>query len=363
MTQSIDFTAHMKSSRLIARVSLVLVGTITFVLASAIVRGFVPWPEEYGLRAKFDYFASHKDEFDIAYVGSSRVFRSIDPLIVDAGLRERGITARSFNLAVGGMTGFESDHLLKAALSLQPKRLKVIVLEDQPWDASSYFLGNTFSSRSIFWHSPAETWLALKSVFASETTAAKKMALSWTHLRLCAMKSFAIGEGPRIVLDRLGMSRDPLRRALSEDQLSSGAGFQALDELIAGEFADWRKNLLARTDEFTAIVAAIPAQNAAPVDLANYNFAALESQNDAVVDVGARLVRILPPGSEGQPEALELGRRGSFPKLLDYNDPARFPAYFQLDWRFDLHHLNRAGAEDLSRRIAADLAPLMRGAN
>ncbi|MBL8857702.1 MAG: hypothetical protein JNL28_04235 [Planctomycetes bacterium] len=338
----------------------VVLAALGFASTSWLVSRVVPWPEDYGLRAKYDYFKQHKDEYDVAFVGSSRLFRGVDPRIVDAGLREQGVEARSINLAIGGMTGFESDFFVREIVRLEPARLKVIVLEDQPWDPNSYFLGNTFSSRNVFWHTPAETVSALRSVWSVDAPLTDHVEWSWTHARLCAMKLANVAQGPRIALDLLGKSRDPLRRALSTEQLAEGAGFQALDDLISGEFNPWREKLLANQEGFRAMVAAIPEQNARPVDLSRYNFKALGAQHAAAASIGAELVRLLPPGSTGQPEALELARTGAYAHTLDYNDPARFPRFFELEWRFDEHHLNRAGAQELSRLIGIDLAPLLK---
>lgn len=337
----------------------VLLGVLAFAGASAILRTLVPWPEEYGLRAKHDWFVRHKDEFDVAFLGSSRVFRGIDPRVIDASLAAAGVSARSCNLAVGGMTGFESDYFLKELLELRPAQLKTVVIEDQPWDASSYFLGNTFSSRSIFWHSPAETMLALRSVAASDEPVERKLEHAWTHVRLCGMKLANVAQGPRIALDLLGRSHDPLKRALTTSELDSARGFQALDDLVAGEFAAWREKMLARRAEFEAMVAGIPAENARAVDVSRYDFDALAVQVRTAEHAGVALVRLLPPASSGQPEALELARRGVFRLLLDYNDPIRYPQFFAVERRFDDHHLDSVGAAELSRLVGADLAPIL----
>lgn len=341
-----------------------LLAAAAFAITCLAMSRFVPWPEEYGLRAKYEYFSAHKNEFDVAFFGSSRVFRAIDPRIVDAQLKSEGVEARSFNLGVGGMTSFECDFLFKEILALESQRLKVMVIEDQPWDPSSYFLGNTWSSRSIYWHTPAGTALALGSVFSADIPVTTRLDEAWTHVRLCGMKLTNIAQGPRIALDLLGMSKDPHQRALTPDQLDTAAGFQALDELVTAEFAaQWHDKLVAHKTEFDNIMGTIPGQNAKKPEMSRYSEVAIAEQNELARRAGTVLVRMIPPASEGHPEALELARRGDFEKLLDYNDPLRFPRYFQVDWRFDDHHLNRAGAEDLSRRVGTDLAPIVRAAH
>src|SRR5262245_19965519 len=91
------------------RIFLCAIAVVSFGIVAIGLRQLVPWPEEYGLRAKYDWYRDHKDEFDGVFIGSSRVFRGFDPLVVDGELATRGVPARTFNLGVGGMVTFEMD--------------------------------------------------------------------------------------------------------------------------------------------------------------------------------------------------------------------------------------------------------------
>src|SRR5881628_3215393 len=57
---------------------LCLVFGASFAALSLLLRPLVPWPAEYSLRAKLDWFRAHKDELDCLFLGSSRVFRAVD---------------------------------------------------------------------------------------------------------------------------------------------------------------------------------------------------------------------------------------------------------------------------------------------
>jgi hypothetical protein len=67
----------------------------SFLLVASGVHSLRPWPSEYGLRAKFEYFAEHKDEFDAVFVGSSVTAYGVIPGTFDAVMRERGRPMRS----------------------------------------------------------------------------------------------------------------------------------------------------------------------------------------------------------------------------------------------------------------------------
>jgi hypothetical protein len=334
------------------RAALLALAALGFAATCALVRMLVPWPEEYGLRAKYEHIRAHKDEYDALFIGSSRTFRGIDPRIVDAELASQGIPFRSYNLGVGGMGAFEMDFLLDAVLALHPAKLRWIFLESDDWGPAQYFLGNTFSSRSIFWHDGRRTLAALRSVEIADEPLMEKLALAWTHMELLVMQWTSYGQGKRVVLDLLGQSRDPLGRALSEEALEEGRGYQALDDLVPGEATSARKALLDDPDGFRKMVDKIRSENAREVKLARYNFAALHRQYAAARAAGAELLVIVPPSHEPSPLPRRLHEQGEIPVLFDFNDPDRYPELFREDRRFDVMHLNRPGALAFSRLVA-----------
>lgn len=355
-----------QSDSLPRRVLLVALAAVAFCAVAWGLRRLVPWPEEYGLRAKYDFFREHKDEFDAVYIGSSRVFRSFDPMIIDPALEAQGLPCRSFNLGVGGMGTFEMDFLMREIVALHPARLKWIFIEGGPWDPAVYFLGNTWSSRSIFWHDTA----GMRTVWSSTLVAdlpwfnadgkPGKFELLWTHLRLYGMKMTNMAQGERIAKDIAGISADPLRRALTPAQLEERRGYQSLDKFVNDESGAWRRKFVDDPEHFKTAVAAIPAQNATEVDFTRYDFDALRGQYAVARSIGARLVVVIPPMSEGAPDRLRLHERGDIPDLISFNAPDRYPQFFQIENRFDEQHLNGAGAEEFSRLFAAEAARLLK---
>lgn len=348
------------------RVLHVALAAIGFGAVALGLHGLVPWPEEYGLRAKFDYFRDHKDEYDAVYIGSSRVFRSFDPLIIDPVIEAERKPFHSFNLGIGGMVSFEMDFLLKQIVALEPARLKWIFIEGGPWEPDAYFLGNTWSSRSIFWHDTdgmRTVWTATlvsDRPWLNHEGRVGKVELLWTHLRLYGMKVSNMAQGERIAKNLVGSSADPLRRALSPAQLEEGRGFQALDKLLNDEAGNWRQKLVNDPNRFKISVAGISAHNAAEIDLSHYDFDALRAQYQVARSIGARLVIVVPPMNEGAPDRLRLHERGDIPDLVDFNSPERYPQLFEFENRFDEQHLNRRGAEEFSRLFAAEALRILK---
>lgn len=202
-----------------------------FSAVAAGVRTLVPWPEEYGLRAKYEFFAEHRDEFDVVYVGSSRVFRAFDPLVFDAELAASGVEARSFNFGVGGMRGFEQDFVLRRLLELEPARLEWVLLEGGEWDPEFDYSFNAFSWRSVFWHSPGETLAVLATLWKGGGPPLHRLELARQHLLLALHRFSSYGQGREVLKDLLGeTAADRRRRSLPHEVLARGRGFELAEE-------------------------------------------------------------------------------------------------------------------------------------
>ncbi len=350
---------------LVRRAAITLLALAAFVGTAAAIRKATPWPEEYGLRPKRDWFVEHKDEFDVLFLGTSRTFRGIDPRIVDAELAAAGVTGeagplRSFNFGVGGMLRFETDYVLDELLEARPARLRIVVIEGDPWDPATDFLNNTFSSRSVFWHDLERTRLALHSVQLMDKPLGESWRISWIHIQLCAMKMLSMGQGTRIPASWFGESIDPFQRSLSYSQIAEAAGYQPYEAFIAPGPTTWDQLLDNDPEHAKSIMGRVRAANDRPPELERYNLRALEAQEARVRDAGARMVVLLVPGDLGGSEESALAQRGDVEHLLDFNRPERYPQYWARGARIEDFHLTRSSAVELSKSVAAELARILR---
>ncbi len=343
-----------------ALLKLLLPALAAFVVAAVALSTWAPWPEEYGYAAKMRYFQEHKDEFDVVYMGSSRVFRGIDPRIVDAELAAAGVPCRSFNLAVGGMGAFETDYLLQRIAELKPARLRWVIFEGLAFDPTFIRTENVHAARTVFWHTPAETKYALQAVSRLETSLFDKLGLCVTHLQLLLWKYANYGSGQSYVAAITGENRDPYGRALTREQLDDGRGYQSLEMLSDKSDEVLRANLLANREGIEAQIAEMTAQRAKRPDLSDYDLDALREQYRAADAIGARLVYLLFAAVPAPLEVLALHERGDIPLLFDYYDPEKYPKLFDLSLYFDAGHLSREGAIEFSKLLAASLAAEMK---
>ncbi|MBL8862507.1 MAG: hypothetical protein JNK02_10915 [Planctomycetes bacterium] len=345
--------------------ALALLGIASFELSAAALRAVTPWPEEYGLRAKRDWFVERKDEYDVLFVGASRTFRGIDPRIVDEELARVGLTGahgplRSFNFGVGGMLRFESDYVIDALLAERPRRLRAVVVEGDPWEPTTDFLQNTWSSRTIAWHDWERTRLALRSVALLEAPPQERLSIGWTHLQQFGMRLHNLGQGRRLAAEILGESRDPFQRSLTAAQIGVAAGYQPYEDFLPPGPTTWQQSLLADPGRADAIRARVQAGNERPARLDRYNLAALAAQEQRVARAGALLVVLIMPGDQGAPEERAIALRDERHHLLDHNRPDLEPRWWDADARIDDLHLSRTAAVELSKTVAAELARILR---
>lgn len=337
-------------------------GLAGFVATAKALTPLVPWPDERGMRAKYEAFASRKDEYDAVYIGSSRVFRAVDPQIVDSAVHAAGRPFRSFNFGLDGMMAFESDFVMRELLKLEPAKLEWIVFEANLFDPAYEFPGTDPRSRqAVYWHTPRQTLLALESVWLSKLPLAKRCELAWVHIETAAWKFANYGDGTVIAKRLLGWDGADIAKDVPLEIAYEDEGYQRMEGLTTKFHTEGRVEFLKVLDKYKEYVARIPTENAVGADLSAYNFRALREQKEEVARVGAELVYVNMPNFRGTPDVIALAATGELPHFLQYNDPQKYPEIFEVDRRQDRGHLSRKGAEDFSRHLADALLGLMDG--
>jgi hypothetical protein len=332
-----------------------MIGLGSFLLTAGGIQCLVPWPEEYGVREKFGYFAANKDVYHGLFFGSSEVYRSFVPPIIEEELDRQGVEARLFNFGNPAMGSFEMDYLLKEALSLRPAKLKWVFLELPDWDADIQDV-YAYTTRFVHWHSWEETLLAFISAWNHPRGAWEKGILLRDHLLHWIWKLTSYGHGPKIASALLGLDEsDP-----DLNYLEIQGGYRALEDEKGEEFKKRRREFLANPNTFQKRVKNLQKAMERKGTLDAYNLTALGRQIEAIEDAGAEPVFILPPGFRAKPEGPCLLEENRISTLLVYNRPEQYPFLYDPDFHFDIVHLSREGAKRFSTLFARDWARRIR---
>lgn len=351
-----------------------------FGATAAALRPLVPWPEEYGLAAKVRWWEARADEHDLVFVGSSRVFRAFDPRVFEAELATRGVEVSAFNFGVGGVRPFEMDMLLRALLERRPAKLRWVLYEGGPMDPRFEPTDDVESSRTVFWHTPVETWNVLHSVAcwpfeASDAKAwreqhpwigpaldasgvlepAWRADLARRHLQVLGWNLANFGQGRAMLGAALGeeLARTR-RRMLSPAELEAARGFVAFEDNADPEDLERHRLLQANPALFAQRVREVTEGNQRFPELATLNLTALEEQERIVREAGAQLAYVVLPDRLPRPDRRALEQAGKIAQVLDFNQPELWPQFFTLESRFDAGHLSRAGAIEFSRVLARE---------
>ncbi|HED66640.1 MAG TPA: hypothetical protein ENJ09_13920 [Planctomycetes bacterium] len=348
-----------------ARIALgLIVGILCFVaLSEAVGAGLArllgPRLAEDGMAAiKARHMAEHGDDYDVLFVGSSRVYRQIRPRVFDAECERAGAEVRSYNLGLAGMRFFEALRTAEALLSDPPASLDVLVLEGLDPDPRLRE-ENLLSRREIAWHTPGLTWLALRRVWRRDEPLAEKLRETRGHLfqfgcsfanvgTASALSDLLFG-GPGPEEDRTPGGYLPLEKDPSETVTDRRRAFlEALNE---------NRSLL---EERVAELEAEP-RSVEPDALFADTLARLEG---IAREAGVELVFVvLPPVEHRRPELVGAKERGCIEHLADLSDPAEHPDfYLKLAERFDENHLKKNGAARLTKLVAAAVASVLEGA-
>lgn len=330
----------------------------SFAVTAMLVGHIAPYPEMGPVDDKLRFFEAHRDEYDVLFFGSSRVYRGIVPAAFDAEMARRGAPVRSFNFGADGMDSHETAALVRRVLALRPQRLRWVVVELDRWSAELP-PENRFKRRAVFWHDREETASVLRTLARADVSAERRLELATTHLLHLAARTTAAGRGRGLVASvraRFGTGRRAGREAAAE--LARSAGFEPFSQgaYRTPSHHPFRRRFLEGLPDYRRAVARLPAANRAAAGLDGYNVEAVAHQVAAIRRAGARPVHLITPTARPTPELYRLAEAGHVPILLAFNDPAAYPALFAEERRFDAEHLTTEGALHFSRLLAGRLA-------
>jgi len=326
--------------------------------ARALARGIASVPdirlEEPGsAQIKAKHMEAHGDEYDLVFVGSSRVFRQIKPGPFEARLEQHGLRLETYNLGLPGVRFYEVVRAVEELMDAKPARLCYLVIELMEPDPP-VLLENLYARKEIAWHTPRLTSLAVRRVLRSDRSPAQKEREIRAHLLQLSCAYLNVGTGRAVGAALLGTEE------VGEDL--SGAGYVPLggEDTIdrRREFLDEvdadRELLQRRAEELRA-----EPRRAVPDDLLRRTLAHLvERTRSGGVEP---IFVVLPPLDTRLPEVVGAHEEGVLPNLLHYADPDAHPDFY-LDFRelFDKNHLDRDAATRFTQLLADDFAEVVR---
>ncbi|HET6407648.1 MAG TPA: hypothetical protein VFG14_07190 [Chthoniobacteraceae bacterium] len=311
------------------------------------------------LRDKWRYYQEHKDQYDALLIGTSRTYRGISPAMFDQLSGEAGVPTRSFNFGIDGMfppeDAFVSDHVLRDP----PKNLRWVFLEIGLF-VDNFEGRNPDLVRTVYWHDWKRTLLCcrsrlwpkgksekFKTWFESEKGKATPASDCLTHLRLFFVKTLNLGRGSELLGDHF------LNRTGKGEGIGPARdGYAAMpsERVMKGkELAEYQAEIKLRMDT--------PARIRS---LTRYGEESLAGVIERVREIGAQPIVFIAPTTGSRREHPS---EGLAVPTFDFRVPSEFPELFDPANRADPAHMNAAGADALTRRVADKFVKLARGQN
>jgi hypothetical protein len=340
-------------------VLLAALGCLSFFTVAAALRQLTLWPNDFEVSSKLRYLRRHASEFDVLFVGSSRVYRGFDPEAFDERLAEHGLTFRSFNLGGEGVNAYEADHIVRELLAsgARPRILFVELQEFDPQTRQDSWILRTmgagggprrpFTRRNVNWHSLSQTLLAIRVSLQSDLPLADRLLLAANHFNDFARRLTSYGMGAELIGAFDGAAR-PV--ALTDDEMAARRGFQSMDEVKQRR---WRQRAFAkRADRFQSMLET--NRESVPESVNAFTLAPIAEQARRIRGAGIEPFYVRVPGL-GYREAFR-GAAADGVTIFDFDDPDAHPQLFRVDLRFDEGHLNAIGAALFSRKLASAFA-------
>ena len=310
---------------------------------------------------KLGYFRARADEYSVVFVGSSYVYREISPAVFDAATGARGVATRSFNFGIPGMDPPETYFLIDRILEAKRGRLEWVVLELDYFRAQVR-ARNVHTRRFDYWHDAGRTADAARAAVDSDAPPGQKGKDVAAHVEAFARRFFDLGRGRAILEPLFGQSG----AAEPPESLGSNRdGFRSLDEEEASRYELRRGFYEAlEQDRYEEKLATLKAggnaeQAAEPVG--EIDVEALRETLDRIRARGARPVLLIPPCLATRADLVRLRDAGVFADLLAFNSPDAYPQLYDPAYRFDVGHLNAAGAALFTELLAERFVDLVRG--
>jgi hypothetical protein len=328
----------------------------------ALAGRLLPFPDIPAVGAKIEHLSRHGDDYDVLFVGSSRVYQQIVPAVFDRVAAQNGVPVKSFNAGIAGMMSPESGYLVEAILRLPHRRLRWVIFEATPLETETR---GANTSRFAYWHDGTRFGFVIRALWEEavvQLRAQPRAGFSarcqvwtafaghaWVHFHGWLLRQSNINGGVD-VLNRWakspGSSVSP-RKVLGE----RGDGWVPADKryqvMALDVRAKYEESYRARLSTPAARDLGYPACQSA-----------LQQSIASMTQSGLRPILFIPPMTV---------ERNFFPdeeieqkvSVFDFSDVRRFPELYAPEHRTDIGHVNSAGAEALSAILAQRFVDLV----
>ncbi len=351
---------------------LLLIGFISFLLSCALLNQVAPAPEIPIISEKFRKFEEHKNDYNTLFFGSSRIYRHIIPRVFDQRMASQGYDIKSYNLGVSGMNFAETYFFLQKILETKPMNVKWVFIEspDFDWNIADE---NLKTDRVIYWHTLEHTLWIYKFILESDVPLTRKLFLIREHTIPLIYHIFNISQADPLIRNFIFSQPDEnpylIRERDRRDYSSPGEdGYLALDDEdpTYTQFAQRNQDYLSNLESYQKkVLKLIENQKNSnhrtflkPLELRT-----IKEITQLIIKMDAQPILILSPILSNQIQLVIASQGGQISPLISFNDPIKYPELYDPKNRFDSDHLNKTGAQKITKLLADQFATYLNSKN
>lgn len=318
------------------------------------------------VREKLLQLARKGGEYDVLFIGSSRVQFQVMPSIFDRVAGDAGVRVKSFNAGVAGMGSPEDAYLLEQILRRPHGRLRWVFVELSRLGTG---LDREATVRFTYWHDATRLRQIARRLWGQASEAQTGLERShcatlgaryaiWSemtgklagHARHWLARATNLGVGTQL-LDAWFRSRSRSRDA-GRNLGDSGDGW-----VTAGR--DRQQMMVEAQAKYAQSYAERLAKPAGKERGDDVSQAALEEMLATITRAGATPVLVIPPTTFAQ-NFYPSEKRERELTILDFSDVRQNAELFLPEHRIDVDHVNTAGAELFSAALARRFVELVK---
>ena len=309
-----------------------------------------PLPHDFLMQNKMDEFRRSANPYNLIFLGPSTTYRHFNAELFDQRLAAAGHLIHSYNMGAPAMHICEGQYLLRRLLAMKSQHIDWVLLDlDLSIDKFGH---NPESRRYIAWHDLKATGCDMRTILSSDRHVIEKLKRLYFTVKAAVFRFSNAGVFSKLAGDRI---MPPAPSIEERDYLTlARQGFMPLDKESDSSFPKRNRKFLAQTDVFQQNVQQLQdltlPYKPPPETITNILFR--EKFLD-FLDANAVNTYFYITPSWGQDESyLNFASEKTKRRILALNDIHRYPELYDLDYRFDLHHLNNNGASVLTMMAA-----------
>ena len=313
---------------------------------------------------KVEFLKEQHAQYNVLFVGTSMIYRAIDPVVLQETAAENGCDVRAFNLGISKLRLTELRHIEEQLSADMLGGYDLIVLS--PMAASGISIANWPSSRVQHFSDWEGYTTSLVDLWEYPATKRIPRMMQYAALLSGAFAYRQLGIG------RLASTVEGWPNGAGDnntgDLFDGGAildfsrhGFVALDDEPHEQFVQRQYGMLNQVEYFEKLKAANPDVADFQGAMAERAWSRYERSMDYFTKYDVPILMFLPPmvTRRAQDKALEQHAVSEGMPLLNYNQIDRYPEVFDNENWFDYYHTSKAGAVAVTKMLGNDICSFM----